>query len=261
MMKQAIIGADVVRTLLREGATHELVLVGGQALKVWVEHYAIPLPAKHAYVSRDVDFLTGSAADAEVVRRLARALGGRAIFPARRAALTALVGQAVKEIGSDEVLNVDVLHRVFGADEDAVRARAVEVELGPSLTTRVMHPLDVLKSRVDNLHGLKEKQNELGRTQLEAAIAVARAFQRDSAAMEKPRAGRRSPALRYVSFIEHLALSAAGRKVATRWKIHVADSVEPGAIASRDFREKKLPQLCSLMSPGRRAELDGDSNP
>jgi len=256
-MKQAIVGADVVRALLREGATHGLVLVGGQALKVWVERYAIALPPEHAYVSRDVDFLTDSAADADVVRGLARALGGRAIFPARRAALTALVGQAIKELGEDEVLNVDVLHRVFGAD-DAVRTRAVELELGPGLTTRVMHPLDVLKSRVDNLHGLKEKQNELGKAQLEAAMAVARAFQRDAAAPEH--AGRRPLALRYVSFIEDVASSTAGRKVAKRWKLHVADSIEPGAIASRDFREKKLPQLLALMSPGRRAELARDSS-
>jgi hypothetical protein len=253
MTKEAIVPLEVVRKLLREAAAG-LVLVGGQALKVWVERYEVTLPPEFAYVSRDVDFLTESAGDADAVRRLARALGGRALFPKRRAALTALVGQAVKDLAEDEVLNVDVLHRVFGAD-DALRARAVEVQLEADLSARVMHPLDVLKSRLDNLHGLREKQNELGKAQLCAAIAMARAFQREAAAAEKRVSARRPTTLRYATFIERLALSAAGKKVASRYRIHIADAIEPSAVPSREFRYKKLPTLGRLMSDARRAEL------
>ncbi|HVH43666.1 MAG TPA: hypothetical protein VM925_15025, partial [Labilithrix sp.] len=152
-----------------------------------------------------------------------------------------------------EVFNVDVVHRLFGAD-DRVRTRAVEIRL-PKLAFRVIHPLDVLKSRVDNLHGLTEKQNELGKAQLGAAIEVARAFQRDAVHAEKAAPTRRPASLRYVAFIEQVALGAAGKKVAARYGIHVADAIEAGAVPNRDFREKKLPRLARFMSEERRREL------
>ena len=250
--REAIVPKELVdKLLLAAGET--LVLVGGQALKVWMDRYEVVMPPRIAYVSRDVDFLADSSADTEAVRRLARMLGGRAIFPRRRAAVSALVGQAVREISEDEVFNVDVIHRVFGADDD-VRARAVEVRL-PGVMFRVMHPLDVLKSRLDNLAGLAEKQNELGKAQLAAAIDVARAFLCEAAAAENRPRSRRPTTLRYAGFIERLATGTAGKKVAARYRIFVADALEPDAIPSREFREKKLPRLASLMSPARRDEL------
>lgn len=250
--REAVVPKEIVDRLLA-AASDALILVGGQALKLWMDRYGVTLPAEIAYVSRDVDFLAESAADSESVRRLARALGGRAIFPRRRAALTALVGQAVKDISDDEVFNVDVVHRVYGADE-GMRARTVELRF-PEVTLRVMHPLDVLKSRLDNLYGLAEKQNELGEAQLRAAIEVGRAFQREAAAREnKPRA-RRPATLRYASFIERLALGDAGKKVVVRHRIYVADAIEPSAIPSREFRTAKLPRLAALLSAERRRDL------
>ncbi len=247
--RQAIIPQDLVRKLVVE-ASASLILVGGQALKVWVDRYEVTLPSRFTYVSSDVDFLAESAADREAVRGLARALGGRAIFPRRRGALTALVGQAIKVVDDDEIFNVDVLHRVFGADE-GVRARAVVLRLS-EMTVRVMHPLDVLKSRLDNLYGLAEKQNDLGKAQLRAAIEMARAFQRDAAATMVTGRARRPVTLRFASFIEELATGDAGKKVATRYAIHVADAIEPSAVPNREFREQKLPRLARWMSPERR---------
>lgn len=189
----------------------------------------------------------------DAVRVLARALGGTAIFPKRRGALTALVGRAVKLIGDDALFNVAVLHRVFGAD-DSVRARAVVLRV-PEATFRVMHPLDVLKSRLDNLHGLPEKQNELGKAQLRAAIDMARAFQREAAATVTAGRARPPVTLRYASFIEGLATGDAGKKVAVRHKIHVADAIEPSAVPNREFKERKLPRLARWMSTERRNAL------
>lgn len=250
--REAIVPPDVVDALL-VAATPRLVLVGGQALKLWMDRYAIAMPGGFSYVSRDVDFLAPSAADTDIVRRLASAIGGRAIFPRRRAAMTALVGQAVRDQPDDEVFNVDVLHRVFGAD-DAVASRAVEVRQ-PGMTYRVMHPLDVLKSRVDNLYGLPEKQNALGKAQLQAGILVARAFQREAAKRENVPGVRRPATLRYAAFIERVATDDAGRKVARRFGVHVADAIEPAAVPSRAFREETLPRLARLMSDARRREL------
>jgi hypothetical protein len=250
--RQAVMPKDVVDRVIA-AASDRLVLVGGQALAFWLDRYGIALLG-YSYVSHDVDFLADSAADAESVYRLARALGGRAELPRRRAALTPLIGQAVRGISDSEVFNVDVLHKILGAEARTVRARAVAVRES-GLSYRVMHPLDVLKSRLDNLHGLAEKQNDLGRAQLRAAIEMARAFQREAATRRSQSRARRPETLRYVGFIERLAITDAGRKIAKRHTIHVADAIEPAAVPSKDFRAKRLPQLARLMSDARRKEL------
>lgn len=245
--REAVAPAEIVEALLRE-ASPKLVLVGGQALAFWMDRYRVEMPRGVPYVSRDIDFLTDSRADVAEVRRLARVLGGSAIIPHARS-LTALVGQAVRDVSDEEFINVDVIHRVIGADAAVVRSRAVRARRG-DVELRVMHPLDVLKSRVDNLHRLAEKQNDVGCAQLEAAISVARRFVESCAKTANVR-----EMLRYVGFIERLARSDAGRKVARRFGLHVADAIEPNAVASRPFRERELPKILTLMSAARRRAI------
>jgi hypothetical protein len=248
--REAVAPSDVVESLLRAAGTR-LVLVGGQALAFWMDRYGVEMPGRIPYVSRDIDFLAESAADVDEVHRLARVLGGHAIIPRRRA-LTALVGQAVRDVSETELINVDVVFRVLGADAN-LRSRAVEVRYR-DMTFRVMHPMDVLKSRVDNLHALPEKQNEIGKAQLTAAIAVAQAFLRDAAKGPSTAQGR-PVTLRYAGFLERLATSDAGRKVAARFGVHVADAIEPDAIPNAQFRKKQLPRLARLMSEARRRQV------
>ena len=62
--------------------------------------------------------------------------------------------------------------------------------------------------------------------------------------------------LRHLARIEALALSDAGRKVAKRYGVHVADAIEPSPVAHiKAFVSKKLPRLLKLMSDARRAEV------
>ena len=62
--------------------------------------------------------------------------------------------------------------------------------------------------------------------------------------------------LRHLARIESLALSDAGRKVAQRHHVSVADALEPEPVRHLGaFINKKLPQLFKLMSPARRAEV------
>ena len=91
---EAVTPPATVKKLLDAGG-EDLVLVGGQALAFWVDRYGLSqsnqdMPA----ISSDVDFLSRSAADREIVDKLAKVIKGRAIYPNQRA-LTALVGQAV----------------------------------------------------------------------------------------------------------------------------------------------------------------------
>ena len=254
-MREAQTPPEVVQRLLA-AAGPNLILVGGQALAFWMSRYHVRAPEQFAFVSRDMDFLARSAGDKEEVIRLARILGGQAIIPHERA-LTALVGQAVRPLDDEQYVNVDVVFKVYGANAELVRKAAVDVK-DADLLFRVMHPMDVLKSRLDNLYGLKEKQTALGQAQLEAAIRVAQRFQRSIADEYQPTASPRSPVLRFAKFIESLALSDAGRKVAERNRIFVADAIEPAAVDDVGFREKKLPQLMNMMSPDRRDELAHD---
>ena len=121
-----------------------------------------------------------------------------------------------------------------------------------------MHPLDVLQGRLENLYGLIEKQDEHGIAQLQLAVATAREFLKDTTSQEAERqdAGERPVLLRHVRRIESLALSDAGRKVAQRYDVHVADSIDPMPFLHiKSFRAKKLPQLLRLMSGERQAQV------
>lgn len=228
-----------------------MILVGGQALAFWAAYYEVPAPA--IAVTKDVDFV-GTRADAE---RLARGLGAKATFPRQRD-LTLLTGQIEKDLPGGYYINIEVLSGVYGqVDTESLGKRAIVAE-GPAGRFRVMHPLDVLQGRLENVYGIVEKQDEHGIAQLQLAVAMVRGFLKDIASQEaaKEDTVRRPVTLRHVRRIENLALSDAGRKVAKRYQVHVADAVDPLPLLHiESFRAKKLPQLLLLMSSERRAQI------
>ncbi len=243
---EAVTPLHIVERLL-QAAGDELVLVGGQALAFWVTRYGVTVPGNIAAISADTDFLARSSGDRQSVVRMAEVLHGKTEFPSRRA-LTALVGQAYLDINDDGFINVDVIHKVIGLSQEAIRRRAVRVEL-EAASFLVMHPLDVLGSRLANLHKLAEKQNPKGRMQLALGIDMVREFIR-AEAHRSGTAGKseRSPLQPFVSEVERLALSDAGRKVAARFALHVADAIDPRSIPAGVFWLHKWPQLSRLMS-------------
>jgi hypothetical protein len=87
---------------------------------------------------------------------------------------------------------------------------------------------------------------------------MVREFLRDIASQEAVHQDlmTRPVALRHLRRIETLALSDAGRKVAKRHRIHVADAIDPLSLLHiESFATKKLPQLLSLMSNERQAQI------
>jgi hypothetical protein len=231
----------------------DMILVGGQALAFWAAYYHTPAPT--IAITKDVDLL-GTKADVE---RLARGLDGKAVFPHKIAA-TMLVGQVLKDLPGGDYVNIDVMFRVYGnIATEAIASRAVLAENSAG-RFRVMHPMDVLQGRLENVYGLSAKQDEHGVAQLRLAVDIARTFVGDIAAQEASGAGdsARPVVLSHLARLESLALSDAGRKVAKRYGVHVADAIDPGPVVHiKSFMSKKLPQLLKLMSAARRSELHG----
>ncbi|MEA3180109.1 MAG: hypothetical protein QOI59_3632 [Gammaproteobacteria bacterium] len=234
-----------------ELADNGMILVGGQALAFWTAYYNTPAP--FIAITKDVDFL-GTKADVE---RMARGLDARAVFP-REGATSLLVGQVQKDLPGGNYINIDVMFRVYGdITTKAIAGRAVPAEspAGPFL---VMHPLDVLQGRLENVYGLSAKKDEHGLAQLRVAIDVARKFVGDIGSQEASGVGTagRPVALRHLARIERLALSDAGRKVARRHGLHVADAIDPAPVRHiSQFVDKQFPRILKLMSAQRRAEL------
>jgi hypothetical protein len=232
-------------------ADNGMILIGGQALAFWAAYYETPAPV--IAITKDVD-LIGTKADVE---RLARGLDGRAVFPRKRD-MTLLVGQVLKDLPGGNYISIDVMSRVYGdLTTEAIASRAVSAD-SPAGRFLVMHPLDVLQGRLENVYGLSAKQDEHGLAQLNVAIDVARQFVADIASQEAGGTtdSARPVALRHLARIERLALSNAGRKVAKRYGFHVADAIDPVPVGHiEQFMSKKLPRLLKLMSAQRRAEL------
>lgn len=247
-------GASVPPQLLErilELAGSEMILIGGQALAFWATYYRTPAPA--TAVTKDVDLL-GTSDD---LQRLAQGLEATAIIPHRRAQ-TLLIGQLVKELPGGDYINIDVMHRVYGdVTAVAISGNAISAD-SPAGRFRVMHPMDILQGRLENVYGLPEKRDEHGIAQMVLAIRIVQAFIRDLASREAAASPHpsRPIALRHFSRIERMALSDAGRKVARRHGVHVADAIEPSPVLHMDaFVANKLPQLLKLMSADRRVEI------
>ena len=243
---------DLLQRILELAGT-DMILVGGQALAFWAAYYHTSAPA--IAITKDVDLL-GTKADVE---RLARGLGARAMFR-RQKDMTMLLGQVLKDLPGGDYVNIDVMFRVYGdITTEAITARSVLAE-SPAGRFRIMHPLDVLQGRLENVHGLSTKQDEHGVAQLRLAIEMTRAFLVDIASQELAGAEKsgRPVVLRHLGRLETLSLSDAGRKVAKRYGVHVADAIDPTPVADiKSFVTRKLPQLLKLMSAARRAELEG----
>jgi hypothetical protein len=163
---------DVVRD-------RHVVLVGGQAVSVWIGQLEDRLGNKLTtapVVSRDIDFL-GNTAD---LQRAGNLLGGR-VHVAGWQRRTPLAGAAMFLDSDGHKRRLDFLESVYGMNSEDIRTTAIEIDLlpgeGRQVPVWVMHPERCMESRVHN-SVLANKQTDLAWRQLEASVACARAFSR-----------------------------------------------------------------------------------
>jgi hypothetical protein len=160
-------------------------LVGGQALAFWADHLQVERPANLlSGVTADADFIGDSA----LAKDLAKRLGWQIWIPALDDS-TPQTGKVTHRTKSGEVKQVDFLSGVVGLTTKDLARRAIELEMPNIGHLRVIHPIDVLDSRIQNLHVLPEKRTDAGIAQARLAVDVTRAFIRREVAARNERVG------------------------------------------------------------------------
>ena len=197
-------------------------LVGGQALAFWADHLQVERPVNLVSgVTADADFIGDSA----LAKDLAGRLGWQVWIPALDDS-TPQTGKVTHRMKSGEVKQVDFLSGVVGLTTKDLARRAIEMEVPNIGRLRVIHPIDVLDSRIQNLHLLPEKRTDAGIAQARLAVDVARAFIRQEMATGSERAG--------LKLLERVA-DIAGDIAAVR--VFLLFGIDPlKAIPLEDFR-------------------------
>ncbi|HSM93836.1 MAG TPA: hypothetical protein VLT47_13215 [Anaeromyxobacteraceae bacterium] len=156
-----------------------MVLIGGQAVNFWAEHYASRVPALKAeapFTSGDLDFV--GAASLEEASRLALALKGTVRRPPQRHYdRSVIAAQVTYSDSSGDERDIQFLRRMCGMDVNEVIRTSIPIRPG----LRVMHPVACLESRIHNIVELpQEYDTEAGRQQARVAILCGREFLRDA---------------------------------------------------------------------------------
>jgi hypothetical protein len=124
------------------------------------------------------------------------------------------------------VKQVDFLSGVVGLTTKDLARRAVELEVPDIGRLRVIHPIDVLDSRIQNLHLLPEKRTDAGISQARLAVDVAREFIRREIATRGERVG--------VKLLERVADIAHDMAAVRVFLLYGIDPLQ--AVPLEDFR-------------------------
>ena len=176
--------ADIKPVLARLGdLTEQIVLVGGQAVSFWVDYYARrdrALARLVPFTSKDIDFC----GDVRAVKVCAERLAGRSRV-ATMDDVTPNTGVVTFVDDAGVKRTIDFIGQPHGLAAREVFRTALPVRVldeqgqPTSVTFRVMHPVQVLESRVHNTMGLPGYRTKHALEQLRASVTCAREFIRD----------------------------------------------------------------------------------
>jgi hypothetical protein len=222
----------------------QTLLVGGQALAFWAARYEVqPVGVLSASVTSDVDFIGTS----RVAEKLRNALSWNIWLPTMDDA-TEQTAKVTTRIPGGGVKQVDFLRAIVGLDTDWIQAHAVEATLPSGAVVRILHPLDVLESRLRNLQTLPSKRDAVGIAQAELAIAVAGKFLQS---LLEPGGETRST-LDAVERVLQMALDKQLAKVAIDYDLDLLISVPWWKIDVSEFQAKRWPQVLAATAEFRR---------
>ena len=197
-------------------------LVGGQALAFWADHLDVRRPANlESGVTADADFIGDSA--------LAKDLGKRLRWETWIPTLddvTPQTGKVTRRVARSGVKQVDFLSGVIGLNTADISRRAIEMEIPGIGNLRVMHPVDVLDSRIQNLRHLPGKRNDAGIAQAKLSVDMVRAFIRREITDNGERAG--------LKLLERVADIAEGTAAVSVYLLYGIDPLK--SIPLEEFR-------------------------
>ncbi len=242
--REGILDAEDLASILRL-CSPEGLLVGGQALALWVDRLKVPIPAIFASgITTDADFI----GNAQLAARLGRGLGWKTWVPSVDDA-TPQLAKVTHAERDGSIKQVDFLSGIVGLTTKDVRRRAAQFDLdGVGLVT-VMHPVDVLDSRIQNLHLLPGKRNAAGHAQARLAIEMVATFIRAEALASGERV-----ALKLLERVVAIAEDYAALLVFVLYGIDVLQAVPlesfPGSV---ELRRKRWPQVLAHVRAQREA--------
>lgn len=153
------------------------VVIGGQAVNLWVQRYRARDPdflGGRPFTSKDLDFYRNR----EAAEQLADELGGRVLLPEPDDA-TPNAAMVVGTLGGRPI-EVDFMATVLGVEASNVTGRQVMLEARSPQTDRpirilLLHPLDCVRSRLANVNTL-HRYDEHSVAQAVAALEVLQRF-------------------------------------------------------------------------------------
>ncbi|HEY2634495.1 MAG TPA: hypothetical protein VGI51_07220 [Steroidobacteraceae bacterium] len=245
----ALAREEVDEILVRCGV--EALLVGGQALAIWAEYFRVePVRELSEKVTLDVDFI----GTRQVAEKLRVALGWNIYFPSIEDA-TSQTAKVATTLPGGGVKQVDFLNAIVGLDTAKVQSRAAELELRSGIRIRILHPLDVLESRLRNLDILPAKRNSVGIAQAALAIAVAGQFFNLLLESGEPMRIQLDAVKRITQIAFDLRLS----RVAFDFGLNPLASVPWLRINSPAFQSKRWPQILARAEELNRKHADREA--
>jgi hypothetical protein len=221
------LSANEVAEILRAGG-EIAILVGGQALAIWANFYQVAIPAVlTANVTRDADFI--GSADAALIVKAGLSNKDWKFEQITPGALSPVTAQLTLQTGNG-VKEIDFMGSIVGLHTAHVRKRAVPLNLPNGSVVTVLHPLDVLASRLHNLAEIPEKRNDKGVAQAELAISIAGAFLHDTIAHR-------------TEGIEIIVTNDGVTAICRHYALDVFSCVPIDQITNENFKAVRWPQI------------------
>ena len=235
---------DEIDLILRS-CNGRALLVGGQALAFWAQHYQIkPLGALSVSVTSDADFV-GTAQVALELSRALKPMGWKYWRPSLDDA-TPQTAKLSKRIEGHGIKQIDFLGNIVGLKTEGIKRRAILLNLADGTHLRVLHPLDVLESRLKNLAELPSKRGPQGIAQARLAIDIARSF------LEQLLSEETRSLLDAIERMAHMAQQKSLDAVFHDYGLDPLAAIPADRVSSEEFRTRRWPQILTLVTEQRR---------
>ncbi len=167
------------RSVFASAGTEHLVVVGGQAVSIWADHYLASEPDLRQYLpftSKDLDLL-GDSFDLD---HLARATGLRKESAPRKILIPSAGYLQIPRTGAQPI-KVEVLKRIYGVTTSEAKTTSLVVEQ-EGMRYRVLHPVILLKAKLQAAVDLPQDKPGMEREDvrhLRIMLLCVRCFLRD----------------------------------------------------------------------------------